>query len=89
MLKQIKKNTLYKKNNYSSQLQENTLAEIEIHTCIIEILFAEIEISHIVEIKIHTLVYACRKIKLNFNPSCFPSNDAKMLGWINVILIPL
>ena len=73
---------MYKKNNnYSSQLRENTLAEIEIHTCKIETLFAEIEI--------HTLVYPCRKIKLNFNPSLFPGNSAKMLGQINVVLISL
>ena len=44
---------MYKKNNYSSQLREKTHVEIEIHTCRIETLLAEIEI--------HTLVYACKK----------------------------
>ena len=49
--KQIKKNTMYKKNNYSSQLWENTLAEIEIHPWRIETLFAEIEIHSLQKLK--------------------------------------
>ena len=42
---------MYKKNNYSSQLRENKLVEIEIHTCIIETLFAEIEIHSLQNLK--------------------------------------
>ena len=42
---------MYKKNNYSSQLRENTLDEIEIHTCIIETLFVEIEIHSLHKLK--------------------------------------
>ena len=42
---------MYKKNNYSSQLRENSLAKIEIHAFIIETLFAEIEIHSLQKLK--------------------------------------
>ena len=42
---------MYEKNNYSSQLQKNTLAEIEIHTCRIETLIAKNEIHSLQKLK--------------------------------------
>jgi hypothetical protein len=63
------------------------LQEIEIHTLIT---LAEIEIHTLVTlagIEIHSS-YACRKIKLNFNPLRFPDNDAKMWGEnIDVLIV--